>query len=90
LEPNTAPIRIELVAPSGTLWMMGEESDTDRIAGSATDFCRVVTQRRNLADTGLRVDGPAAAEWMQIAQAFAGPPGRGRQPGEFAEEHAVA
>lgn len=27
--------------------------------------------------------GPIAAEWLTIAQAFAGPPGEGRQPGQF-------
>ena len=37
-----------------------------------------MTQRRNLADTELTVTGPAATEWMGIAQAFAGPPGPGR------------
>jgi hypothetical protein len=40
----------------------------------------VVTQRRHLADTTLDVVGPAATEWMSIAQAFAGPPGPGRAP----------
>jgi len=90
LRPNDAPIRVELVAPSGALWVMGEESGTDRVSGTATDFCRVVTQRRNLADTGLRVEGAAAREWMEIAQAFAGPPGAGRKPGEFSPEQALA
>jgi hypothetical protein len=28
--------------------------------------------------------GPAADEWLDIAQAFAGPPGAGRRPGQFA------
>jgi uncharacterized protein (TIGR03083 family) len=42
-----------------------------------------VTQRRHLDDLGLRVTGPVAAEWMSIAQAFAGPPGPGRRPGQF-------
>ena len=65
---------------------MGEASTENIIRGSATDFCRVVTQRRHISDTGLEVTGPAAVEWMQVAQAFAGPPGPGRQPGEFADE----
>jgi hypothetical protein len=65
---------------------MGEESDENVVRGTATDFCRAVTQRRHIADTGLEVHGPAAEEWMGIAQAFAGPPGPGRQPGEFATE----
>jgi hypothetical protein len=53
------------------------------VAGAAVDFCLVVTQRRHVADTELRVEGPAAEEWMRIAQAFAGPPGPGRKPGQF-------
>src|SRR5918999_1268045 len=48
------------------------------------DVCLVVTQRRHLADVALDVTGPVAAEWMPIAQAFAGPPGAGRSPGQFA------
>jgi hypothetical protein len=67
---------------------MGEDSEENIVRGSATDFCRVVTQRRHIADTRLEVAGPAAQEWMGIAQAFAGPPGPGRQPGEFEPEPA--
>jgi hypothetical protein len=32
------------------------------------------------------VTGPAAAEWMTIAQAFAGAPTDGRPPGLFAPQ----
>jgi uncharacterized protein (TIGR03084 family) len=88
LAPNTAPVLVRLVAPSGATWTFGDEGAADRIEGTATDFCRVVTQRRHLADTRLRVTGPNAAEWVAIAQAFAGPPGRGRAPGEFPIEPA--
>ena len=86
MQPNTEPVRVELSAPSGAIWEMGEPSTTNIIRGSATDFCRVVTQRRHISDTHLEVIGPAAREWMDVAQAFAGPPGPGRQPGEFADE----
>ena len=62
-----------------------------RIASrAASDFCRVVTQRRNLADTDLKVTGPAAQDWMRVAQAFAGPPGEGRRPGQFPKDRAQA
>jgi len=50
------------------------------VTGTALDFCLVVTQRRNVADTGLVVTGTLAEEWIGIAQAFAGPPGPGRPP----------
>lgn len=85
LPAPTEPVFVELAAPSGGTWTFGEPDATDRVTGSATDFCRVVTQRRHIADTTLRIEGPAAIAWMEIAQAFAGPPGKGRQPGEFAE-----
>jgi uncharacterized protein (TIGR03084 family) len=86
MEPSKVPIRVVLTAPSGTTWELGEETEENIVRGSATDFCRVAAQRRHILDTGLEVIGPAAQEWMGIAQIFAGPPGPGRQPGEFAGE----
>jgi uncharacterized protein (TIGR03084 family) len=74
------PVYVALTGPDGELWTWGDPSD-NRVEGDAVEFCGVVTQRRNLADTGLRVSGPVATEWMSIAQAFAGPPGQGRPPG---------
>ena len=76
-------VRVELTAPDGSVWAWGPEDAPDLVAGTALDFCLVVTQRRNIADTALRVTGPLATEWMGIAQAFAGAPGPGRPPGLF-------
>jgi uncharacterized protein (TIGR03084 family) len=81
--PDT-PVRVRLAAPDGGFWSWGPDDAPDTVTGPAVDFCLVATQRRHLADTALRVDGPVAAEWMAIAQAFAGAPGTGRRPGEFA------
>lgn len=75
-------VRVELTAPSGATWSWGEDQE-NVVRGSAEDFCLVVTQRRHLDDTDLGVTGPLATEWMSIAQAFAGPPGPGRSPGQF-------
>ncbi len=80
--PEAEP-RVELVAPDGSAWTWGPEGAADRISGEALDFCLVTTQRRHIADTDLRVEGEHAAEWMGIAQAYAGPPGSGRRPGQF-------
>lgn len=77
------PVSVELLSPSGEIWTFGEVVATNRVQGTATDFCRVVTQRRHVADTDLVIDGDAAREWMLLAQAFAGPPGEGRRPGQF-------
>ena len=76
--PN-GDVRVELAAPDGDTWTFGE-STTDVVRGSALDFCLVVTQRRHRDDTDLVIEGPLAQDWMQIAQAFAGPPTDGRAP----------
>ena len=78
LPAPTEPVRVELAAPDGTDWAWGPEDAEDRVVGDALDFCLVVTQRRHPDETDLAVSGPAASEWMQIAQAFAGQPGPGR------------
>jgi uncharacterized protein (TIGR03084 family) len=75
-------VAVRLVAPDGETWEWGE-SATDFVIGPALDFCLVVTQRRHLDDTALNIVGDAAAEWMSIAQAFAGGVGSGREPGQF-------
>lgn len=77
------PVRVELNAPSGAVWTWNEEENADVVRGDAEHFCLVVTQRRHVADTALRLVGPIARQWMEIAQVFAGPPGPGRQPGQF-------
>jgi uncharacterized protein (TIGR03084 family) len=77
------PVRVELTGPSGELWTWGPEDAPDRITGPALDFCLLVTQRRHRADTSVIAHGPAAEQWLSIAQAFAGPPGPGRIPGQF-------
>ena len=72
--------RVELRSPSGQLWTYGPEDADDRVTGSAFDFCLLVTQRAHRADLGLRAEGPDADRWLDVAQAFAGPPGSGRPP----------
>jgi uncharacterized protein (TIGR03084 family) len=74
------PVRVELTGPAGELWTWGPEDAPDVIRGPALDFCLLVTQRRHRDDLDLQVTGAAAEEWAAIAQAFAGPPGSGRQP----------
>jgi uncharacterized protein (TIGR03084 family) len=78
-----AAVRVELTLPSGAPWTAGPEDAADVVRGTALDFCLVVTQRRHPADVSLAVSGPVAEEWISIAQAFAGPPGAGRRPGQF-------
>ncbi len=73
--PRPVPVRVELTAPDGTVWTWGPAEAKDRVTGPALDFCLLVTQRRHRDDLALAIEGPAATEWMAIAQAFAGPPG---------------
>src|SRR5215472_11418279 len=79
-----APVRVELTAPSGELWTWGSDGARDRVTGPALDFCLLVTRRRHRADTAIVAAGPVADQWLSIAQSFAGPPGAGRLPGQFA------
>lgn len=84
LEAPTTAVRVELTLPSGAVFEHGDAGAPDAVRGSALDFCLVVTQRRNVADTELAVAGAAAAEWLSIAQCFAGratdpPPATGRR-----------
>jgi len=76
--------RVELTAPSGEVWTWGPDDATQRVSGPALDFCLLVTQRRHRCDLALVAVGADADAWLDIAQAFAGPPGAGRKPGAFA------
>ncbi|MEO3759730.1 TIGR03084 family metal-binding protein [Mycobacterium sp. B14F4] len=76
--PPTEPFRVELRAPDGDTWSWGPEDATQRVTGSAEDFCMLVTQRRRRAELDTRAEGADAEQWLGIAQAFAGPPGAGR------------
>ena len=75
------PVHVALAGPGGDAWTWGPEDAENRVTGGALDFCLVVTQRRNAADTGLAVTGPVAEQWIAIAQAFAGRPTNPPPPG---------
>lgn len=75
------PPYVRLTAPSGEIWEFNEPSETNRVEGNATEFCQVVTQTRNIADTSLSVEGETSTRWMAIAQCFAGPPEDPPEPG---------
>jgi uncharacterized protein (TIGR03084 family) len=82
--PGPAPY-VRLTAPSGAIWEWNEPDEANKVEGSAAEFCHVVTQNRNVADTSLVVVGEPARRWMAIAQCFAGnpenPPAPGARPG---------
>ena len=74
LEIPGAPPYVRITAPSGEIWEWNDPSDDEYVRGDAAEFCHVVTQGRNVADTNLEVAGGVATQWMAIAQCFAGGP----------------
>jgi len=77
--PPADELRVELVAPSGETWAWGPAGAAQSVTGPAHDFCLLVTQRVHRDDTALVATGADAEHWLSIAQAFAGPPGGGRE-----------
>jgi uncharacterized protein (TIGR03084 family) len=72
---------VRLAGPSGAIWEWNDRSPDSSVQGSALDFCQVVTQVRNVADTDLKATGEPARVWMSLAQCFAGPPEDPPPPG---------
>jgi uncharacterized protein (TIGR03084 family) len=75
----SAPIRVELARPDGSRWTDGPADAEQSITGPLLDFCLRVVQRRPRGALGLVAVGEDAEEWLGVAQAFAGPPGRGSE-----------
>ncbi|GAA2426112.1 TIGR03084 family metal-binding protein [Actinomadura vinacea] len=80
LEPPAEEFRVALAGPGGEEWTWGPDGAAQSVTGPALDFCLLVTQRRNRADLAVTAHGPDAVRWLEVAQAFAGPPGGGRPP----------
>lgn len=78
LTPPAEPFLVELRGPGGDTWSWGPSDAAQRVTGSAEDFCLLVTQRRPLSALDITAQGEDAQRWLEIAQAFAGPPGAGR------------
>jgi uncharacterized protein (TIGR03084 family) len=80
LTPPAEEFAVRLEAPSGDVWTWGPPDAAQSVTGPAVDLCLVATQRRHRLDTRLVVTGSDADRWLDLAQAFAGPPGPGRRP----------
>jgi uncharacterized protein (TIGR03084 family) len=78
--PPHDPFEVRLTAPDGAVWTWGPPGAAQRVEGAARDLCLLATQRRHRSDTSLVATGPDADRWLDIAQAFAGPSGPGREP----------
>jgi uncharacterized protein (TIGR03084 family) len=83
ITPPADEFRFELTAPSGALWAFGPEKATEKVSGPAADFALLVSRRRHRDDLALKAEGEEAERWLDIAQAYRGPAGEGRRPGQF-------
>lgn len=72
--------RFELELPSGRSLTLGPEDTNNVVSGPAEDLCLLATRRRHRLDLDLVAQGALADEWLDIAQAYRGPAGSGRQP----------
>ena len=86
LTPPTEEFRVELTGPSGVVWEFGPADATQRVTGPAADFALLVSRRRHRDDLALTAQGEEADRWLDIAQAYRGPAGTGRRPGQFAKQ----
>jgi enediyne biosynthesis protein E11 len=83
LTPPDVEFRYEFTGPSGVKWEFGPADAENRVTGPAVDFCMLITRRRNRADLAVQATGAEADRWLDIAQAYRGSPGPGREPGQF-------
>lgn len=81
LQPPAEQFRVELVAEDGEPFAYGPEDAAQRVTGPLLDFCLLVTQRAHRDDLAVEAVGADAGQWLDIAQAFAGPAGPGRPRG---------
>ena len=77
LAPPGTEFHVELTGPDGSVWSWGPADAAQSVRGPALDFCLRVTQRRPRSALALQTTGPDADRWLDVAQAFAGPPGAG-------------
>ena len=66
-------VRVELTGPDGEVWEYGDPATPHVVRGSALDLCLLATQRRHRADLALEATPGVADQWLDLAQAFAGP-----------------
>lgn len=86
-KPPEGEWRFELTAPSGKRWDFGPVDAPQKITGPGVDFCLLVSRRRHHKDLAIVATGADAEQWLEIAQAYRGPAGAGRTPGQFPSDH---
>ncbi len=63
-------IRVELMGPKYAAWRFGPEDTDQVIRGMAGDWCRLVVQRQDASETGLKAVGDSAEKALDIARAY--------------------
>lgn len=90
LPAPTEDFRFEAVLPSGARTVVGPADATQVITGPATDIALLASRRRHRDDLQVKAVGDDAERWLAVAQAYRGPAGAGRRPGQFAVAGAPA
>lgn len=67
----SGPLRVRLELPSGTVFELGPDDAPNVISGTASDFCRVFTQRaRNNEANNLTTSGPDIKTILASARTY--------------------
>lgn len=80
LTPPADELRFAVTLPSGQPLTVGPEGASQVVCGEAVDLCLLATRRRHRDDLRLHATGAVADGWLDVAQAYRGPAGSGRQP----------
>lgn len=69
--PPPGRVRLELIAPDGSIWRLGADDAPSWVSGSAADWCRIATLRdRNGERARLVGGGPDGSAVIANAQAY--------------------
>ncbi len=63
-------IRVEVMGPLYAAWRFGPEDTDQVIKGMAGDWCRLIVQRQDAEDTGLKAVGEYAEIALRVATAY--------------------
>lgn len=80
ITPPNGDFHFAVGLPSGKTVEAGKRGATNIVCGEAVDLVLLASRRRHLDDLALHGMGPDALSYLEVAQAYRGPAGPGRQP----------
>lgn len=83
MTPPVQEFLFQITLPSGRTVEVGPADSSDVVRGPAEDLALLASRRRHRDDLDVVADGQDAKVWLTIAQAYRGPAGPGRAPGQF-------